>query len=281
MAQASSPTIRRRELATRLREMRLAAGLTIDDVATRLMVSGTKLSRLETAARPASLRDVRDLCDLYEVSPEERERLMTLARDSRKRSWWQQYDLPYSTYVGLEASAVGILQYTTSIVPGLLQTEDYAHAVTEGILYNTPPDVVEQRVQARLTRQSLLSSEQPPRLWAVIDEAVLHREVGGPDTLRAQLEHLTEQSRRPHITVQVIPFEAGSHAGMDSSFTILQLDEGVSEFVYVEGLLGDHYLESAVDLTRYSRVFDHLCAAALGPKDTRARIAAVAERHAA
>lgn len=281
MGRAPSPTLRRRELAARLRELRLGAGLTIEDVSTRLMVSTTKLSRLETAARPASLRDVRDLCDLYDVPADERERLMTLARDSHKRSWWQQYDLPYSTYVGMEASAVAILSYTTSIVPGLLQTADYAHAVTEGVLYDEASDVVEKRVQARLTRQRLLESDQPPRLWAVVDEAVLHRQVGGPEVMRAQLTHLIDQSRRPHITLQVISFEAGSHAGMDSSFTILQLDEGVSAFVYVEGLLGDHYLESTVDLVRYSRVFDHLRANALGSKDSRARIAAVAERHVA
>lgn len=276
---ASSPTVRRRELAARLRELRLTAELTIEDVAARLMVSPTKLSRLETAARPASLRDVKDLSDVYEVSPDERERLMTLARDSRRRSWWQQYDLPdtLATYVGLEAAAVSIHQYETSLVPPLLQTEEYAHAVTSGTTLDIAADQVDQRVQARLTRQGLLSSVPPPELWAVVDEGALHRLVGGPATMRSQLAALADRSRLPNVTVQVIPLEAGAHPGMDSAFTVLHLQEAtVSDVVYVEGLIGRFYLQNPGDLARYRRAFDQLRAIAMSPRDTRERIAAIA-----
>lgn len=280
MRHTSSPTVRRRELAARLRELRVAAGFTIDEVATQLLVSSTKLSRLETATRPASLRDVKDLCEIYGVSAGERDRLMVIARDSRRRSWWQQYDLPYSTYVGLEADAVMILHYTTSIVPGLLQTEAYARAVTDGILFNESREAVDKIITARMTRQHLLTGDQPPGLWAVIDEAVLHRVVGGPKVMELQLQILLEQAVRPDITLQVIPFTSGSHAGMDSSFTILNLEEGIPSFVYVEGLLGHHYLESPTDLKRFSRVFDHLRASALSPRDSTVLVSRMAERYA-
>ena len=268
MSRAPSATLRGKELAARLRELRTGAGLTIADVAERLLVSPTKISRLETAVRPASLRDVRDLSAIYGVSADERDRLLALARDSRKRSWWQQYDLPYDTYVGLEASAVAILEYRTTIVPALLQTPAYAQAVTEGVLYDSPAETVAQRVEARLIRQRLLDADSPPRLWTVVDEAALHREVGGRAVMAEQLAALADWAARPNVTVQVLSHRAGAHPGMDSSFTLLQLEEGVPNFVYVEGLLGDHYLESSVDLTRYSRVFDHLRASALGPRDS-------------
>lgn len=275
MGRVASPTVRRRELAARLRELRVAAGMTIDDVAGRLLVSTTKLSRLETAARPASLRDVKDLSDLYRVTADERERLMTLARDSRRRSWWQQYDLPYSTYVGLEAASLSISHYATSIVPGLLQTREYARAVTEGVVPETSADALEQLVEARLTRQDLLTGDQPPRLWTVLDEAVLRRLVGGPAVMHAQLTALVADAARPNVTVQIIPFEAGSHPGMDSTFILLQLEDAVSDVVYVEGLLGHHYLQSPADLDRYRRVFDQLRAVALSPKESATKIASI------
>lgn len=245
------------------------------------MVSATKVSRLETAMRPASLRDVRDLSELYAVSAEERERLLRLARDSRKRSWWQQYDLPYDTYVGLEASAVAILEYRATIAPALLQTPAYARAVTEGILYESPAEMVAQRVEARLIRQRLLTADPPPRLWTVLDEAALHRVVGGRAVMAEQLAALTDWAARPNVTVQVLSNQSGAHPGMDSSFTLLQLEEGIPNFVYVEGLLGDHYLESTVDLTRYSRVFDHLRASALSPRDSASLIAELSSQYSA
>ena len=278
MAQGPSPTLRRRELASRLRGLRVVAGLTAEQVAERLLVSPAKISRIETGARGVNLRDVRDLCEIYEVDPTVREHLATLVREARQPSWWQQYDLPYATYVGLEAAATAILGYQSSLVPGLLQTQDYATAVVEGIAYDEPPEVIEQRVEARMRRQLLLTQDHPPQLWTVMDEAALHRAVGGPGVMRAQLEVLVDRAAMPNVTVQIIPLESGAHPGMDSNFNLVQLED-VSDIVYVEGLIGHLYQESPADLERYRRVFDQLRAIALSPKDSIARISAVAKRY--
>lgn len=272
----ASPTVRRRELGARLRELRTAAGLSVEEVAERLEVSPAKVSRIETAARGVNINDIRVLCDVYAVSAQERERLLTLARESRRRSWWQEYGLPESaaTYVGLEDAATSILQYETSFVPPLLQTEAYARAVTSGVAPWLPEEQVEQFVQVRLARQALLTSGPSPELWAILDESALHRAVGGGAVMREQLEALAERSRPTNVTLQVISLEAGAHPGMDSAFVLLQLAE-VSDVVYVEGLIGNFYMQSHNDLVRYRRAFDHLQAIALSPKNSRDRIQAV------
>jgi transcriptional regulator with XRE-family HTH domain len=272
-----SPTVRRRELGARLRALRMECGFTVEDVAGRMEVSPAKISRIETAARGVSLADVRFLCDLYGVTGEDRERLLTLTRDSKRRSWWQQYGLPESlaTYIGLEDAAVSIHQYETSLVPPLLQTEDYARALITGTAPDEPPEQVEALVRARLTRQKLLTADRGPELWAIVDESALYRQVGGPEVMRAQLETLADRSRPRNIILQVIPLEAGAHPGMDSAFTILQLQE-VSDVVYVEGLIGNFYLQHSNDIARYRRAFDQLRAIAISPRDSRDRITALA-----
>jgi transcriptional regulator with XRE-family HTH domain len=274
---SASPTVRRRELGARLRALRLESGLTVEDVSGRMEVSPAKISRIETAARGVSLADVRFLCDLYGVSAEERDRLLSLTRESRRRSWWQEYGLPDSvaTYIGLEDAALSIHQYETSLVPPLLQTEDYARASTAGSAPDLPPEQVEALVRARLTRQELLAAPQPPELWTVVDEAALHRLVGGPEVMRAQLEALADRSHSRNVTVQVIPLEAGAHPGLDSAFAILHLQE-VADVVYVEGLIGNFYLQNPSDIARYRRAFDQLRAIAMSPRDSRDRITALA-----
>lgn len=274
-----SPTVRRRELGARLRALRTEHGFTVEDVAERMEVSPAKISRIETAARGVSLADVRFLCDLYRVSTDERSRLLTLTRESRRRSWWQQYGLPesLSTYIGLEDAAASIQQYETSIVPPLLQTEDYARALVSGVGFDAPPERVDQLVGVRLARQQLLSAESAPTLWAVIDEASLHRLVGGPDVMRAQLDALADRSRAHNVTLQVIPYHAGAHPGVNSSFIILHLEE-VKDVVYVEGLIGNFYLQNPDDVARYRRTFDELRAVAAGPQESRKLIQAVAGR---
>ncbi|HEX6755683.1 MAG TPA: helix-turn-helix transcriptional regulator [Mycobacteriales bacterium] len=273
----ASPTIRRRELGTRLRALRSAANLTVEEVAARIEVSAAKVSRIETAARGVNINDIRALCDAYQVSAAERDRLLTLARESRRRSWWQEYGLPESaaTYIGLEDAATSILQYSSSLIPPLLQTEGYARAVTSGIAPWLPDEEIEQFVRARLARQALLESASPPEVWAIVDEAVLHRPVGGGAVMRAQLGALLERSRPANVTLQVIALEAGAHPGMDSAFILLQLEE-VSDVVYVEGLIGNLYLQNQKDLGRYRRAFDHLQAVALSPAASRERIRAAA-----
>jgi hypothetical protein len=241
-------------------------------------VSAAKISRIETGARGVSIADVRFLCELYGASAEERDRLLTLTRESRRRSWWQEYGLPDSaqTFTGLEDAAVAMSQYETSFVPALLQTEKYARALTQGASLDRNADQVEQLVQARLTRQGRLEPGGPLELWTVVDEVALHRPIGGAEVARAQLRHLADRSRSPEVTVQILPIEAGAHPGMDSAFTILHLEE-VSDVVYVEGLIGKFFLQSSNDLARYRRAFDQLRAIALSPEDSRRRIQTLAE----
>ena len=276
---SASPTVRRRELGARLRTLRTDAGMTVDDAAARMEVSPAKISRIETGARGVSVADVRYLCDLYQVSTDERERLLDLTRESKRRSWWQQYGLPDSvqTYTGLEDAAVSIHQYETSLVPALLQTEDYARALTTGTAPDASAEQVEQLVRARLTRQARLRAGERLELWAVVDEVALQRPVGSAAIMREQLASLIERSRSPNVTVQVLPLEAGAHPGMDSAFTLLYLEE-VNDVVYVEGLIGNFFLQNSGDLLRYRRAFDQLRAIALSPRDSRDRMTAAAER---
>jgi transcriptional regulator with XRE-family HTH domain len=265
-----SPTIRRRELGALLRRLRADHELSAEDVTSRLLFSPTKLSRIETGQSGASQRDIRDLCDLYEVTdPAEREHLMLLAREGKQRGWWQDYDLPYATFVGLEAEAVSINVYHSETVPGLIQTEDYALAM---LRVEVPPfstQELQQRVQARLTRQALLTQPGGPRYHAILDEAVLHRRVGGPTVMRAQLQQISRSAQLPSVTLQIIPSEAGAHPAMESVFSILEFETPlVSDIVYVEGLVGNIYLERPAELERYRQIFSYLSSIALNSADS-------------
>jgi len=268
VAEARSPTVRRRELGVQLRTLRMERGLTVEQVAERLLCSPSKVSRMETGHRTATLRDVRDLSEIYGITDQAgRERLMTLAREARQQAWWQSYGLQYSDYVGLEAEAVSVSDFQSSVVPGLLQTADYARANHEGTMPRLSPDEIERLIEAKLTRQRLLSKPAPPAFATVLDEAVLHRLVGGPAVMRAQLDRLVEAASHPNITIQVIPFTVGAHPGMESNFNILELRD-TPGIVFVEGLIGSHYLQKPEELDWYRSVFDRLRTLALGPKDT-------------
>ena len=277
MARQASPTLRRRELGTRLRQLRLDQGKTAEDVGQALMVSATKITRLETGARGVNMRDIRDLCNFYEVSSAERERLMRLARESREDSWWQHYDLPSPTYIGLETDATSIADFRSDLVTGLLQTERYARAILEATLHDPTEAKLDQVVESRRVRQSRLTDDPPLGLWAVIHEAALQTHVGGLDVMREQLDTLVERAAQPNVDLQLLPFTVGAHPAMNSTFTVLHFQEDVPDVVYVEGLLGDHYLQAQPDIERYRRVFDQLRAMALSPKDSAARIAAIAK----
>jgi len=271
-----SPTVRRRELGALLRGLRLAKGLTVEQAAERLMFSMSKLSRMETGHGVATLRDIRDLCALYDVTDEaERERMTELAREGKQQGWWQSYELTYATYVGLEAEAVAISDFQSSVVPGLLQTADYARAGHEAAMPRLSPGQIEMQIEAKLTRQSLLTRVDAPSFRAVLDEAALHRVVGGSRVMAAQLAYLMEAARLPNVTVQVIPFTVGSHPGLESNFNILELPPPTSSVVFVEGLIGSVYLERAEDLKRYRKVFERLQSIALSPKDTTNAIAEI------
>jgi transcriptional regulator with XRE-family HTH domain len=272
VATASSPTVRRRELGANLRALRTDAGLTVEQVAEQLLCSPSKISRLETGQRGASLRDVRDLCDLYQVTDQkERDRLMQLAREGKQQAWWQTLDWPepLRTYIGLEAEAVSIRTFESDVIPGLLQTEDYARALMRGAVPPLSQDAIEKYVSTRLRRQEILTQDDPPQFHAVIDEAALHRLPGSAEMMVAQLDRIIGHSRHAHVTVQVLPFRTGPQPGSDSTFAILDYATPVlSSTVYVETLAGNLYLEREADLVVYQRVFSRLCELALPRDDT-------------
>jgi len=266
-----SPTARRRELGLRLRQLRTEAGMTVEEVASRLLCSTSKVSRMETGQRTASQRDVRDLCAIYGVDdPGEQERLMSLARAAKERGWWQEFeDLGSPDYIGLENQADSISIFHSTIVPGLFQTKEYAQAVIRGILPKIREEVLQSRVTARLKRQERLDEAKPPRVIAILDEAVLHRHVGNTTIMAAQIEKLMEIAAKPKVTVQVIPYESGAHPGMDSTFTLLEFsDPPLPGRVYVEGLAGQLYLEGENNLQRYREAFALIRARALDPKSS-------------
>jgi len=272
-----SPTVRRRELGALLRALRIQKGFTVEQAAGRLLFSMSKLSRMETGHGVAAPRDIRDLCDLYGVTDEaERDHLMALAREGKQTGWWQSYDLDYfATYVGLEAEAVAIKYYQSAIVPGLMQTPGYARAMHEANIPEFTPERMEQLIEVRLTRQRLLVQNPPVRLEVVLDEAVLHRLVGGPAVMGAQLDRLIELSGQPNVTVQVIPYSVGAHPAMDSTFNILEFTSSVPSVVYVEGLVGWIYVERRQDVERYQQVFEHLRTIALTPRESIELIARI------
>lgn len=269
MTGVRSPTVRRRELGTLLRTLRAQAGLTVEQVAEQLLCSPSKISRLETGQRGASARDIRDLSNIYGVQDRaQREHLTALAREGRGQAWWQPFDLPYATYVGLEAEAVTISDFEPGVFPGLLQTPAYARAVHEATIPRLAPTVIDQRIEVRRIRQEVLVREDPPRLVAVMDEAVFHRIVGGHLVMRAQLERVVQASRLPHVTIQVIPYNAGAHPALDSTFILLEFAAPVSGVVYVDGLVGQIYLERQQDVERYKQVFAQLRALSLSPQES-------------
>jgi transcriptional regulator with XRE-family HTH domain len=275
---ARSPTVRRRELGALLRGLRLERGLTVEQVAGRLLCSPSKVSRMETGQRGATLRDVRDLCEFYGVTDEAQiARLMDLARGGKEQGWWQSYDLvgEVATYVGLESEAIATKYYHSTVIPGLLQTADYARAMHETVLPPPEPERIDELVKVRLMRQELLKRDPPLAISAVIDEAALHRVVGGAPTMRAQLEQLNALARLPRVSIQVIGYAAGAHPAMDSTFRILEFGSTVPDVVYVEGLVGFLYLDRAQDVARYERVFEYLSEIALSPQESMKLIAKI------
>ncbi len=270
MAGTSSPTVRRRELGALLRSLRTGAGLTVEQVASELLCSPSKVSRLETGHRGASARDVRDLCNLYGVTdPAERDRLMALAREGKQQAWWHHYDLRYQTYVGLEDEASSIKVYSAGVVPGLLQTADYARAVTAAVNPDRSAEVIAHEVRARLTRQELLRRPDPPEVVVVLDESVLHRLVGNPVVMREQLEHVLDVSSLPNVTTHVVPYGAGAPPAVETKFNILGFSaQTLADVVFIEGLVGDLYLERSPDVREYNRVFGLLLKMALGAQES-------------
>ena len=274
-----SPTIRQRELGIRLREFRTAKGLTVEEVAKELLCSPTKISRAETGARRATLRDVRDLCRIYGVEADTSAELMELAREARKPGWWTKYNDPkIAPFVGLEQAATAITCFGMYFVPALLQTEDYARVLIKGIAPRIEENVLAQRVEARMMRQKLLYQAKPPKYRALLDEAVLHRQVGGPSVMRAQLERILS-FMRDRTAVQVIPYEVGVYGAIDSNFDYLEFaGTSLPDLVFVEGLVSHLYLERREELDRYREALDCLRDEALNPRDSAKRIEEIRDK---
>lgn len=284
MPTRSSPTVKRRRLAAELRKAREASGLTIEETAERLEWSSAKISRIENARVSVLPRDVKFLLSAYGHADTEElwAVLTTLARESRQKGWWHQYGdaIPdwFQVYVGLEGEASTINCYRSEFMHGLLQTEGYARAVHRAALPNATEEEIDALVQVRMARQELLTGEDPPHLWLILNEAVLRRVVGGREVMREQLLRLAEASHLPSVTVQVIPFANGAHAAMDGSFIVLgfpgDIDPKVAYFEYQTGSL---YLEKREEVARYRLAFDHVRAEAIGPEASRDLVLRCAE----
>jgi transcriptional regulator with XRE-family HTH domain len=269
-----SPALRRRELGSLLRALRNEKGLTVEQVAESLLCSPSKVSRMETGQGGATARDVRDLCNLYDVTDDaERDRMMTLARESKGPARWQRYELAYTTYAELESEALAISAFQSSVVHGLLHTADYARAQHEGAMPRLSPGVIDLQIEAKLMRQRVLTQANPPSFDVVLDEAALHRLVGGRQVMAAQLAKILDISALPNVKVQILPFELGAHPALEANFTILRLPEPAPGVVFVEGMIGATYLDRPEDLKRYYDVFNKLRSMALSPKDTSNLIA--------
>lgn len=262
-----NPTLRRRELASRLRELRTRSGLMVDDVARELMCSSAKISRIETGKRSPTLRDVRDLCRLYGVSEAEQDRLMIIARESKQQGWWNRFDdLEIEFLIGLEIEAKRISSYESANLPWAFQTEEYARAIIKGILPRIDDRILDERVTARMKRQELLRSPNSPHLWSLIDESAFYRVIGGNRVMKEQMSKILDVADAPNVTMQVVPFEAGAHPGLDNTFTLLEFDKSVlGPVVFIENLAGNLYLEREAEIERYREVLEHLRACAFSP----------------
>ncbi|MEP7022707.1 MAG: helix-turn-helix transcriptional regulator [Actinomycetota bacterium] len=280
MAEAN-PTARQRELSRRLRTLREQRNLTVNLVAEQLLCSATKISRIETAKRRASLRDIRDLCQFYEVSEAETAQLMELGRGARETAWWTDYgDLGVGVgpYLGLEQEAKAITYYSMSFVNGLLQTEAYARAIIRATHPLMDDQTLKERVEARLRRQDLLEGTDRPRVRVLLDESVLRRQVGGHETMTAQLDKILQIVSQEKATIQVVPFSAGAQASTESNFTLFDYAV-LPSILHVEGLLGDHIRDQPAVVERYSEVLDHLRDTALSPRDSQVLITEIRDAH--
>jgi transcriptional regulator with XRE-family HTH domain len=266
---AGGPTVLRILLGAHLRRLREAKRISLEEAGNVIRASHSKISRLETGRVGFKDRDIVDLLTYYGVTDEkERETLRALASRANSPGWWHDYSdvLPnwFEAYVGLEEAASQIRAYEVQFVPGLLQTEDYARAVT--MLGYSNPREINRRVGLRIARQAVLTRPDPPSLWAVLDEAVLRRPIGGLGVMRKQLRHLIEMAQRPNITIQVIPFNAGGHAAAGGTFSVLRFAEyDLPDVVYLEQLTSALYLDKPEIVDGYLAVMERLCIEAATP----------------
>lgn len=261
----SGPTVRRILLGSHLRRLRESKNITREDAGYHIRASESKISRLELGKVGFKDRDVRDLLTLYGVTDEtERSSLLALAREANQQGWWHSHSdvLPnwFQPYIGLEESASQIRTYELQFIPGLLQTEDYARAVISKGARGASKEVIDGRVAVRMNRQKLLTRQDPPRLWVVLDEAALRRPIGGSRIMHAQIARLLELIDEPFLTLQVMPFAFGGHTAEGGAFSLLRFpDPDMADLVYVEQLFGAAYLDRREDVDRYTIAMNRLC----------------------
>jgi transcriptional regulator with XRE-family HTH domain len=280
MMATPSPTVRRKRLGAELRRLREHAELTCEDVGQRLECSGTRISRMETGRISVRPGDVRELLEVYGVTGAEADSVVQLAREARRKGWWHSYSrvLPhwFEPYVGLESEAAALRDFQPLVVPGLLQTEDYARAVLRGAPLAGRSTEIDRLVDLRMERQKILRQEGPPGVWVVLSESVLRAHVGGPAVMRAQLERLAEVAGRPNITLQVLPLTTAAHVQPISPFTVLEFPDAADPaVVYLEHLTGSLFLDNEDEVRRYRVIFDHLRAEALDTGQSAGLIARV------
>jgi transcriptional regulator with XRE-family HTH domain len=280
MPSPSSPTVLRRQLGAELRRIRDHARRTVADVAGELGWSESKLSRIETAHTGIRKLDLERLLRTYGCDDRTRSRLDAVAVRARQRAWWEAYGdvLPdaYETYIGFEAEAVSIATYQAQLVPGLLQTAEYANAVMRAFL-DDRSDVIEQRVQVRMARQAVLTRDPSPQLSVILDEAVLRRPIGGPKVFRRQLLRLIEASGRPTVTILVLPFSIGAHRALDGSFVLLDFaQKSDPALAYSEGMTGGVFRHRPDDVASYGATFEALRRRALSSEKSIRMIKALA-----
>ncbi|MBL3664648.1 helix-turn-helix domain-containing protein [Streptomyces sp. M2CJ-2] len=279
------PAVRRRKLGAELRSLRTSAGFTSGEAARLVGWHQSKVSRIETGTSGVKPADVRLLLDAYGLADRQlRELLLVLAGsdDSGGRHhWWHAYRgvLPptYRDFISLESQAGAMRTLETTVVPGLLQTPEYARAVTEAALEGASKERLDTLVEVRLARQDVLRTEPPLELAAVLDEAVLRREVGGPGVMTRQLNRLVEAARLPHVRLQILPFTAGAHIGVTGPFVIFSFSRTADlDVVVLDHLTSSLYLERKEDLRVYSEAFNALSIHALSPEDSLDFIAGTA-----
>ncbi len=262
-------------LGAQLRRLRETAGVSRDDAGYHIRASGSKISRMELGRVSFKERDVTDLLEFYGIEDNgEREKLVQLTREANATPWYQKFQdvVPdwFHVFVGLEEAAQLIRVYEVQFVPGLLQTEEYARAVVMQGMPGMDADEVERRVALRLGRQKLLTRENPPRYWVIMDEAALRRPMGGRDVHVAQIERLIDLVGEPNITLQVMPFRYGGHAADGGAFTIMRFPEtDLPDVVYMEYLTGAHYIDKPEEVERYAAVMERLSVAGTSPDRTR------------
>ena len=268
------PTVQRMLVGAKLRRLRTDLGLSREEAAEAIRASEWKIHRLENGQVGFKERDLVDLLARYQVSdPAEVDELLAMAREANAPGWWQRYGdvLPqwFRAYVDLESAATLIRTYEGQFVPGLLQTDDYMRAVIHGAHLDESAEEVGRRVRLRMARQTLLTREHPPRLWAVVDEAALRRPVGGREVMRGQLERLIEAAKLPNVTLQVLGFDSGAHPGMVGSFSVLRFpDQELPDVVYLEHLTSASYLNKPDEVDRYLHVMESICVRAAPPEQT-------------